>query len=371
VALERHLVDRIEASFFRREAVYGQGVSPYNAGAACQLTDFDDASAHVVWDDMLQANTDVLTGREFPTHQEIPRQSMTMTYTEPRTKPNSLAGMLGLTMGAVPYTVQDGTRNAWRHLLRMGGATSLPSMVVHASYDRGTAKTGFLYRGVKCSTITLSNNGAYWQLAATLIGSGRRVGDTPNVSIVPIQENWLRWGDTRFFLKPLPTGARLSVPSGTVQRSSSLGTVGTGGVLELSPFMRSFSVTLNNNLAAEAGYRPFTGAVRGNFHAARREITAEITFDIDSAHEAGYLDNYLSQKNLALEVDCASYAPIITGGVFRWGFSLIFPALRLTRLARGQQDQIETLTYSALALDDGVNAPMTAWVYNRRPRYLV
>lgn len=370
MVIERHLVDRIEMGLYSKESVYGQGITPYNMNSACQMTDFDDASAHVTWDDMVQGNTDVLTGKEFPTHQELPRQSVTMTYTEPRTKPNTIAGLLGLTMGGTVVTVKDGPRNAWRHWLRIGGATSLPSIAVHASYDRSTNATGFRYYGMKCSTITLSNNGPYWQLAATLVGSGRKVGDAANPTIVPIQENWLRWGDTRFFLKPLPTNVRLTVPSGTVQRASSLGTVGTGGVLELSPFMRSFSVTLNNNLAVEAGYRPWTGEYRGNFHAARREITAELTFDVDSAYEASYLDNYLQQTNLALEVDCASYRPILPGGVFRYGFQLLFPALRLTRLARGQQDQLETLTYSALALDDGVNQPMTAWAYNRRVRYL-
>jgi hypothetical protein len=372
MTIERHLVDRIEMALFTREATYGAGVTPYDATSACVMTDFDDASAHVTWDDTLQANNDVITGKEFPTHQEIPRQSMGMTYTEPRTKPNTVAGLLGLTMGAPVLAYKDGTRNAWRHSLRLGGATTLPSIVVHASYDRATGNTGFLYHGVKSSSLTLSNNGPYWQLAATLIGSGRKLGDTPNTALgAPIQENWLRWGDTRFFLKPLPRGVVVAVPGVPIQRGSSLGTVGAGGVLEISPYMRSFSCTLNNNLAAEAGYRPFTGAFRGNFHGTRREITVELTFDVDSDYEASYIQNYLQQYNLALEVDCASYDVIIpNGGTFRWGFQLLFPALRVTQLARGQQDMLENLTYSAIALDDGINSPMYAWVYNRRTRYL-
>jgi hypothetical protein len=370
MVLERHLVDRIEMSLFRREAVYGQGVSPYDAAGVCQMTDFDDASPHVTWDDTLQANNDVITGKEFPTHQEIPRQSFGMTYTEPRCKPNTIAGLLGLTMGSVFASQRDGSRNAYRHALRLGGATTLPSIAVHVSYDRATIETGFRYYGVKCSSLTLSNNGPYWQLAATLIGSGRRVNDTPNATITPpVAENWVRWGDTRFFMRPLTSGV-IVPPTAPTQRAMNLSGGATTGAIEISPYMRSFTVTLNNNLAAESGYRPWSGAYRANFHGTRREITSEITFDVDDAYEARYLDNYFKQYNIALEVDCGSVDVIVAGGVYRWGFQLLFPALRLTRVARGQQDMLDNITYSAIALDDRTNAPMYAWIYNQRPRYL-
>ena len=225
MTIARHLVDRLDMSLFMREPVYGRGV-PLNPQTACQMSDYDDASPHITWDDMVQANTDVLTGRGSNETGDC-RQSMTMTYTEPRTKSNTIAGLLGLAMGGIPVATKDRNASAFRHRLTMGGATSLPSISVRALYDRpvyhapSATSTVFRYDGVKVSTITLSNNGAYWQLAATLMGSGRRVMErVPSTSTSPtvVDEPWLRWGDTQIYLRPLVSG-RLTVPPVPTQRA--------------------------------------------------------------------------------------------------------------------------------------------------------
>jgi hypothetical protein len=256
----------------------------------------------------------------------------------------------------------------------MGQATALPSIGVQVVHDQGQYRAR--YYGVKCSSLTLSNNGPYWQLAATLMGSGYRGSHDVPAGLVVHREPWMRWGDTRVWISPL-TGGRLVVPSGPVQNAQSLsgGIVappyqGVSPAIELSAFLRSFSCTINNNFAAESGYRAGSGVYRRHLHAARREITTEFTFDIDHTQEVSSIYSYLQQWNVALEIDCTSTQPVDTNSYNRYGFSLIFPALRMTSVARGQEDQIETFTMGATAFDDGLNAPMYAWGYNRLGRYL-
>jgi hypothetical protein len=377
MTIARHLVDRLDFSLFMREPIYGGGVAMTPA-AACQMSDYSDDSPHIQWDDMVQRNDDVLTGREFPTHAEIARQSMTMTYTEPRCKPNTIAGLLGLAMGGIPVATKDPNAPVYRQALTMGGATSLPSISVRAMYDRPTydvpSKSGtiFNYAGVKVSTITLSNNGAYWQLAATLMGSGKRtpVGVPKPPLPAVVEEPWLRWGDTKIYLRPLKAGT-LTIPKAPAQRSVNLvGGTPVSTNIDLSCWTRSISITLNNNFATDAGYRACSGMFRENLHSTRREITGELTFDVDNSFERQALLTYLNQYNMGLEIDCAAATPITPTSTMRYGFSLLIPAARLSQVTRGEQDTLENLTFSFTALDDRVNAPLFAWTYGRRSRYL-
>lgn len=380
MTIERHLLDRIDMTLFTRESVYGGGVGLF-ATNTCRMLDYDDASPHVEWDDTVVGNTDVLTGFEFPTHQEIARQSMTMTYTEPRTKPNTVAGLLGMAMGAIPTTVTYNFGTARRHKLLLGGATALPSISVRVLHDQAQAErqpdgtyisTVYRYDGVKVSTLTLSNNGPYWQLQATLMGSGRRVPISAGAgTIVAVDEHWLRWGDTRFWLRPLTSG-KIAVPGSPTQGAHNLTGGATTGVVNISSWVRACSLTINNNLSAEEGYRAGSGVHRRQLQGTRREITAELTFDVDSTYEVRALDNYLKQYNMAFEIDVTSTEPIVVGHQVYYGFQVILPAIRLARLTRGQQDQLENLTYRATAFEDptGVNNTMYAWVYNKQSRYL-
>ena len=280
-------------------------------------------------------------------------------------------------MGAPPVATRDGTKLAWRQALTMGSGTQMPSIIVHMLYDRLRMTPQYL--GMKCSTITLNNNGQYWQLAATLLGSGFRNSTVrPSLPLPVVQENWLRWGDTRVFIRPLSAG-RIVVPTTPTQNTNNLtgGTVSfPGDTLRVAPpsscrrFCAAFSMTLNNNFATEAGYRAGGRLLRTQLHAARREITVEFTFDIESTQERNSLLTYLNQYNMGLEVDCSSIQLIHNGGTMRYGFCLFFPCLRVTSVVRGQEDQLENLTYTCLALDDRLNDPMYAWTYNSRERYL-
>jgi len=360
MALQRHYLDQLMLSLYDAESSYGAGPGGWTNTSACSMLDFDDASAHADWDDTIQADTDVITGREFISVQEIVRQSVRLTYTEPRVKPNTLAGLMGLCLGTVA-TTQDGANLAYRHKLTKAASVSLPSIGAQIKYDGGDQRE---MRGLKGESFTLSINGPYLQFASTLIGSGyRQTATTTFAAKVP--ENWLRLGDAKFFVKDTG-GAAISVPASPVQGAANLG----GSEVNLSSRVRSFSLTWNNALAAEAGYRASTGLLRGNFHPVRRSCTVSLAFDVESATEATELGYYLSQAKLALELNVDSGTLIVGGGTYKFGLIVIVPSLQLTRLPRTQQDQFEVLTMEGAVRDDGTNSEVVAFVYNAKATYL-
>src|SRR5258706_3563318 len=109
MALQRHEVDKLMASLFSKESAFDGGPAGWAANEACSLSEFDDGSAHSFFnfDDTIQNDDDVVVGSEYLTKQEIVRQGVSGTYTEPRIKPNTLAGGLATSHGIVTST-QDG-----------------------------------------------------------------------------------------------------------------------------------------------------------------------------------------------------------------------------------------------------------------------
>jgi hypothetical protein len=360
MALQRHYLDQLMLSLFDKEATYGAGPGGWTGTSACSMLDFEDASAHADWDDTIQADTDVITGREFISVQELVRQSVRLTYTEPRVKPNTLAGLMGLCLGTVA-TTQDGTETAYRHKITKAASVSLPSIGAQIKYEGGDQRE---MRGLKGESWTLQINGPYLQFSCQMIGSGYREPATTAFA-AKIAENWLRLGDAQFFIKDT-AGTPITVPASPAQGSANLG----GGEVNFSTRVRSFSLTWTNNLAAEAGYRASTGLLRGNFHPVRRTATLSLGFDVDSASEATELAYYLSQAKLAFELNLNSGLLIDPDGTFKYGLIVIVPRLQLTRLPRSQQDQFEVLTMEGTVLDDGTNSELIAYVYNARPTYL-
>jgi hypothetical protein len=324
------------------------------------MTDFDEGAVFE-WDDTLQGNADMQTGRELITQQELVRQSTRFPYSEPRTKPHTLAGLMALALGTVAAT-QDGIEDAYRHKITKGSSTGLPSIGALAKFDSGDQRQ---MRGLKADGFTLSMNGPFLSFASTLIGSGYRVADSTTFPAI-ISESWLRWGDAKLFVKDTG-GTPISTVGAPTQGAANLG----GSEVNLSSRVRTFSMTWVNSLAAEAGYRASTGLVRGDFHAIRRSGTVSIGIDVDTVTEATELGYYLSQNQLAFELNLDSGVLIDPQGIFKFGFIVIIPRLQLTSLPRSQTDNIDVLTMEGAIMDDATNSEIVAYVYNTRIAYLV
>ena len=220
------------------------------------MSDMDEASAVATWDDVIQANADVITGREFVTHQEIPRYSTRLTYTEPRAKPNSMAGLMALCLGTVT-SAQDASETAYRHKITKAASVSLPSIAGQIKHEGGDQR---LYTGLKGDSFTFAINGAYFSFTCGMVGSGKR-GTSSTSFVASISENWLRVGDAKFFIKDT-AGSAIDTSGAPTQGSANLG----GSEVNLSTRMRTFSLSWNNAPAVEAGYRASSGLYRLNFH---------------------------------------------------------------------------------------------------------
>ena len=360
MAIQRHYLDQLMLSLFDKEATYDAGPGGWLAANACSMLEFDDASAHTEWNDLIVGNEDVVLSKEFADKQEIARQDVRINYTEPRVKPNTLAGLVGLTLGTVAST-QDAALTAYRHKLTPANAFSLPSIGAQTKHESGRQ---YDYKGVKSDGYSLSLNDAYLQFASTLIGSGTRAiaSDTFPAAI---SEDWHRWGDAKVFVKDT-AGTPITDPGTPVQGSANLG----GSEVELSSRVMSFSHEFVNGLQADLGYRSGSAKVRGNLHPGRRSGSISIGIEVDSATEAAELDYYLNQAKLALEVNLDSGTIIAATGAFKFGLIMIIPLLQLTSLPRGSEAERETLTFEGKILDDGTNAEIIWHVFNAQSIYL-
>lgn len=357
--LQRSFLRQMMLSLFDKEATYNSGPTSWTTGV-CSMLDFDDASALEVWDDTFQNNTDVISGKEFITISEMPRQSMRVQYTEPRVKPNTLAGLLALTLGNVVST-QDGALEAYRHFITPGSAVQLPSIGVQTKRDNGAQ---FKYTGVKADSFTMNENGPYWSGQCALIGSGTRDNAT-DAFPAPIMEHWMRWGDAHIYFRDTAR-VPMTIPPAPSQSTCNLG----AGFVDFSTRVLTWSLTWNNNLQPDMGYRASTGKIRTDFHCSRRAATIAIKFETDTLTEATELGYYLSEADLSMELTINTGELIAPTGLFVYGATLVVPRLRLTQIPRSQTNEVENLEMQGELLDDMTNPPMVAWVYNSTPAYL-
>ena len=367
MALERAYLRNLMLSLGDQEASYDAGISSWAAPFAHSLMEYPDSSAHEQYDDMVQPNNDLVTHYEFSTHQEIVRQSVRIAYEEPRLKVNTFAGLLALTLG-VPVTTQDGVLTAYRHKLIPASSTGLPSIAAQVKRDGGSQ---YKYTGIHADGFVLSNNGAYWQGASTLVGSGTRVVAADAFPAF-FDENWLLWGDGYLWIldtggTPAVPGTPITIPATPVQLATNLG----GGAVELGTRTRGFTLNWNNNLEADLGYKMGGGRVRKQFYPTRRTATVTIQFEIDSATEATEIAYYLSQKQMAMELQISAGNLIAAGGAFRYGLTIILPRVQFMAPTFSQAGQLENISFEANVMDDKSNPACIAYAYNSVAAYLV
>lgn len=360
MALQRAYKKRLMLSLFDKEATYGAGPAGWTSTSACEMTDYADAAGYEEWDDLIQGNNDLVTGQEFTTHQELVRQSVRFTYTEPRTKPNTIAGLMALALGTVT-TTQDGALAAYRHKITPAGSTSLPSIACQTLREGGVQR---MYPGIKADGFQLSESNAFWQFQTTLVGSGTRTVAADAFPAI-VEENWLRWGDAYIYLKDT-LGIPITVPATPSQTVANLG----GSEVDFSTRLLSWNLQWLNNLAPEMGYRPSTGMVRTNFHSTRRRGTLTMRFEVDSASEAADLNYYLNQTQIAMELRISTGALVAPAGVFLGGVTILIPRMQMMPPTRSQTSEFENLEFVMEIMSDLTNPELIGYIYNAKPAYL-
>ncbi|MBI4242254.1 MAG: hypothetical protein HY613_11100, partial [Candidatus Rokubacteria bacterium] len=347
-------LDQLMLSVGDKEASYNAGPGGWLAASAIQLFEFSEAYA--VWDDKLRSDRDSVHGSQFATTDEIVRQDVRLAYTERQVRPAHLGGLLALA-GGVVATVQDGALVAYRHKFTPVAAdVALPSI---AMMEKASGEQ-FLCKGIKLDSLALARGGsenAYWSLEAGLIGSGHRASDA-TAFVTKLTEAPLRWGDAKCWLE---TGTDISIDAAPTQGLENISS-GTPDVLTLRLKGARFSV--GNALQADEGYEPASGKVRGRLdHGDDRRFRIELTVEVDPstlATERGYYDN---RDNVAVELEVDSGTIIAATGVYKYGFDLIIPRLRLEPIARSVDRGVALVTFAGECMYDGTNPLWNGYEY--------
>lgn len=362
MATQASYLRKVMFSLFDKEATYDAGPAAWTTGSACQMSEYAAASK-VQWDDEVAADGDSISGQEMATHQELVRQGVKLSYEEPRAKPNTLAGMMALALGTVAST-QDGTETAYRHKVSMASAMTLPSIGAQVQHESGVQ---YKYTGLKASGFTLSRGGndPFWSFSTEIIGSGKRV-TAADAFVAAISESWLRWGDTKIYLKDT-AGTPITVPTTPSQTAANLG----GSEVNISSRILGCSIKLDNAHAGEMGYRAGSGMTRVSLHPTRRSATVEFSLECDTAEEANDIARYVSQTKLAMEINCNSGVLVdTTGGAFFYGFIILIPFMQLQPFERSEESERDTMQFTGKVLSDLTNPALVGFVYNVRSGYL-
>jgi hypothetical protein len=349
-------------SVLDKESVFGNGPAGWTSTSATSFTQYDEASVEQ-HDDNIQDDADLITGSEMVTHQEIARQSVRMTYTETRTKPHTVASMLGLTLGTIVGT-QDGALTAYRQKITPATSLAIPSIAAQTLRENAAQ---YRYDGIKSESFELSMEQAnpYIRSSTVLIGSGSRV---PAVDAFPpaIAENWLPMGKAKLYLKNT-AGTPITIPPVPSQTAPNLG----GSEVDFSSRILAWTFRWTNNLQPDFWYRPGGGLVRNEFHPTRRMATVTLRLQVNSSEEATYLDYYFNQTPLALEMNLNTGQVVAATGVMFSGVILLIPRVQFRPITRGQTNQLEDLQLEARVMSDGTNPESIGFVYSTPAAYLL
>jgi hypothetical protein len=354
--LEMRYVDQLALSLFDKEATYDAGPAAWLAANACSMKGFDGI---VQTPDKLVTDKEGVTGYELPTDTVIELKDWVLDFTEPKLKPNTLAGLAALHFGSMAVT-QDGAIVAYRHKATpVAAGTALPS--IGGIYSEGGYQE--IAKGIKSNTFSLKNNGAWWSLPCQLMGSGTRASDaTPFPA--SISEGWMRFGKIAGLW--IETGANISIDV-PVQGSEAISSATPDN---LTSRLLEFEFTHNNNLRGDLGYQPGGGDVRADLDWGVRNGTVKMVLKRDSATYAAEMGYYDNQDDVAVHLCCKMGSLIADGGAYYYGFDLIVPMIRLKPITKGVQDDFHTITLEGDIHDDGTNDEVILYTYNAQAAYL-
>jgi hypothetical protein len=350
--LKKGWLQELMMSLFLKEATYNADVV-MSAANACSMKRFE---FNPDWPDVVDNDKGEITGTEHGTDQEIIEQRFAGTYTEPKTKPNSVAGLAALVLGDITST-KDGAEDAWRHkIVPVAVGTALPSM--NLEHIKGGVQ--HKYNGVRGNSLKLAGvAGEFISLEAALMGSGTRAVSavafpaaiTESVLPANLCSAWLE------------SGSDISITATLVQASEDI----SGATpADIKARLKSFEFMFNNNLEEIPGFGG-AGVLQDSDYGRRTiDFKAEIIFN-----DITELNHYLAQDELAIEIDCKG-AQITGASTFFYGFQLIIPRFKLKTAPHPQGGVGDTLTLNIEGdvQDDGVNDACIIEVYNGQAAYL-
>jgi hypothetical protein len=326
-------------SLYKKEATYDAAVT-INASNFCTLKGFSDYDPD--WADEVSDDLETVSGSEYATEQEIIKQGFSLTYEEPKARPNTIIGMIAGAFGSLTPT-QDGGFTAYKHKgnpVTVG--TGLPSFNLIGK--KGGIQ--YLQKGCMVNSVELSGEEAGpVKLSAEIFGSGTRATDATSF-VAKVSEPRLYAKDSKLWLED---GASISIDATLTQ---GLENISSGTPTSLGPRVKSWRWKFMNNLEGQGGFGG--GGVFQDMDYGRRAVELAMTLRFNDTTE---LDYYLNQTNLALELDCKTTTLVAAGGSFYYGFQLVVPSFKLKKapMPKGGVGDVLTQDFEIIILDNGTN----------------
>lgn len=342
---------RIALSLYKKEATYNAGVT-INSANACEMNQFDSEARD--FSDQVEDDSAEITGSEFPTTQEIIHQGFMLPYSEPKAKPNSLAGLGALVLGNITST-QDGALAAYRHKITpIAYGTTLPSIAAEIKDGTQWSATGIIGKSLKIS----GKEDGFVSLSAELVGSGTRA-TSATAFPAKITESWLKTTQMKVWLE---TDPNVSIDATPVQDAEN---ISSGTPDDLKIRIRGFDFEWDNQPFLNYGYGSIV--LQAADMGVRR--SAKLSFSLLYKDDTE-LNYYLSQDNAVIEFD-AKGGLIAAGGAMYYGFNLIVPRFRFKKIGlKGKAGDFLTQDYECTILNDGTNPEVILYVYTAKAAYL-
>jgi hypothetical protein len=299
-----------------------------------------------------------ITGTEHGTNQVIMGKGNSITYSETKAKPHTVAILGILAFGDWTTTGAAGT--GFTHKITpIAHASNLPS--VQADHYIAGVRTE--YNGLKCNSFTLAGNeGEAISVESELIGSGTRTIQASTTYPDDVTESWLFTHHANVYLE---NGASIAIQADPHLQGSRVITAGTPD--DISIYLKSFQFNWNNTLSARYGFGSET--IQQNEHIKREgTLTLELQFRND-----GELAFFTNQTALAFELDLQG-ALIVAEQTLRYGVKLVIPHIKLNASPepQGAVGEFVTCTFDGAIytpVEDGKEVVYLT-VYNAVEEYL-
>lgn len=338
-------------SLYKKEATRDAGVT-MNSTNAAEMYGFD--SDPPSWPDDMADDGGEINGGEFPTLQEILRKKVEIDYSEPRVKPNTLAGLAALVLGDVTAT-QDGVLVAYRQRIKpVAHATALPSIQVEVLDG-----TQWAYKGVVGKSLKISGKeDGFIAADCKMIGSGTRA-TSATAFPAKVTESWIKTTQMKVWLE---SGASISIDATPTQL---LENISSGTPSDLSSRIKSFDFEWDNNNFVSHGYG--SEVLVENDKGPRRSVKLSFSLLFKDDTE---LNLFINQTTAAIEFD-AKGALIASGGTMYYGMDLIVPAFKLKPISKkGKVGDWVTQDFEALVIDNGTNPVVDLYVYTAKTGFM-
>ena len=345
---------RVALGFFTKEATYGtiSDLTLENNTIGCSMIGFEDTMNND--DEVISDKDDV--GREHGTDQEIFNYKTEYTYTESKGRPNSLAGLAAITLGA--KTTTAGTEAGYIHTFApLSTAHDLPSI----SMSRRFGGVRQNYGGMTGNSLKIGGEaGQPINLEAVLMGKGRRSFSDATTFPPAVQESWLKAYQTKIWLE---SGTAIDISGAPIQEEQS---ISDGTPDSLCLYLNSFEWTFNNNLEGTIGFGSIDNQ-RVDF--IKRSV--ELSFELKFRNQAD-IELFRNQTAMAIEIDCAGDFIDGDSGT-KYGFKLIVPRFKLRSEPQGEGGvgDFVTATFDCEVFEDDDDNPVSKLiVYNDIDAYL-